>query len=161
MLKFRFYKFKSSKDQRGAYPSPKKMNEKRPPDKRWAVLESFLVISVMIQSQAALSFSCGVCAGWGNFSCYARYAKNAYLVDKKFKSLPDCGRRFSPNEQNPPPFLFVKTLAVPDHDFQLVEKRNNLDLLYRSKDVAGLLPSLISVIKGFSLNSIITLCRPT
>jgi len=111
----------------------KQTSKVKPPDKYSAVLKTLLVISVMVQSQIASAFDSGPVASVQDeaiVACYARYAKIAYLPDKRLKSLPDCDRRFSPNEKVP--FRFIKTLAVAD-TMDFLEKGNNLDFYFRER----------------------------
>lgn len=107
--------------------------EVEPPDIRSSALKILLVLAVMVHSQIASAFDSGPVASVQDeaiVACYARYAKMAYLVDKRLKSIPDCDRRFSPNE--PIPFRYVKTVGVANTpDF--LEKGNNLDFYFRER----------------------------
>ena len=102
-------------------------------------MKTLLVISVMVQSQIASAFNSGPVASVQDeaiVACYARYAKIAYINDKRVKSIPDCDRRFSPNE--PVPFRFALTRGVKDQDItKTVLKYNNLDSYFRERTDDG------------------------
>lgn len=90
----------------------------------------------MVQSQIALGFFASA-QDEAIVACYARYAKIAYIDDKRFKSIPDCDRRFSPNDQVP--FEYIKTASVGKW-FNITEKGNNLDFYSRQQDYHNLAP---------------------